>query len=330
METDVAESQLLAVSDILRLARTTTKEKEEILLEPFNYIFRAPGTDKLMSTKLPNALNYWLKIPQDKFNAIKEIGQEVQVSGLVFDDIQDNSNLRYGMPAAHNVYGIAMAVNAALYTIPIGMEKVIELNHPEAVRIYAEQWIQLCRGQGIEIYWRENYTCPSEAEYKVMVMQKTGGLYFLILRLMQLFSDYKKDITNLVGILGLYLQIRDDYCSLYLDELARDKGYCEDLSEGKFNFLIVHAIQTTAGGIQVMNILKQRTNDIELKRHCINLLKKCGSYAYTGTVLEELDKQARDEIARLGGNPVLIKVLDDLLSWKYQSGSQQKSEENTF
>ncbi|CAL7947131.1 unnamed protein product [Xylocopa violacea] len=255
MGTDVAESQLLAVADILRLARTTTKEKEEILLEPFTYIFRAPGTDNLLSTKLPNALNYWLKIPQDKFDAIKEIGQEVQVSSLVFDDIQDNSTLRNGMPAAHNVYGIAMTVNAALYAIPIGMEKVIELNHPEAIRICVEQWIQICRGQGIEIYWRENYICPSEVEYKVMVMQKTGGLFFFILRLMQLFSDYKKDITNLVGILGLYLQIRDDYCSLFLDEFARDKGYCEDLSEGKFNFLIVHAIQTTAGGRQIMSIL---------------------------------------------------------------------------
>jgi len=59
------------------------------------------------------------------------------------------------------------------------------------------------------------------------------------------------------------------------------------------------------------DILKQRTNDTELKRHCVNLLKQYGSLAYTKNVLEELNAKARAEIDRLGGNPFLIKILDD-------------------
>jgi geranylgeranyl diphosphate synthase type 3 len=59
------------------------------------------------------------------------------------------------------------------------------------------------------------------------------------------------------------------------------------------------------------DILKQRTNNIELKHHCVNLLKQYGSLAHTKNILEELNAKARAEIDRLGGNPFLTKILDD-------------------
>jgi geranylgeranyl diphosphate synthase type 3 len=62
--------------------------------------------------------------------------------------------------------------------------------------------------------------------------------------------------------------------------------------------------------------MKQRTQDVELKKYCCSLLEKFGSFSYTRRTLEELDAEARDEIAKHGGNPVLEKVLNDLLTWK--------------
>jgi len=44
----------------------------------------------------------------------------------------------------------------------------------------------------------------------------------LAIRLMQLFSDNKADFTKLSGILGLYFQIRDDYCNLCLQEVTSE------------------------------------------------------------------------------------------------------------
>jgi len=46
------------------------------------------------------------------------------------------------------------------------------------------------------------------------------------------------------------------------------------------------------------------------------LLEKFGSFCYTRHTLEELDTEARAEVAKLGGNPVLEHVLDNLLEWK--------------
>lgn len=292
------------------------KEQDKILLQPFTYILQVPG--KQIRAKLANAFNYWLKISDSKLQAVGDITQMLHNSSLLIDDIQDNSILRRGIPVAHSIYGVPSTINAANYVMVIALERVLALHHPEATQVYTEQLLELHRGQGMEIYWRDNYICPSESEYKHMTIKKTGGLFNLAVRLMQLFSNCKEDFSQLAGILGLYFQIRDDYSNLCLQEYSENKSYCEDLSEGKFSFPIIHAIRSHPEDRQIMNILRQRTNDVEVKRYCVNLLEKFGSFAYTRRVLEGLDKQARDEIERLGGNPLLIKVLDELLNWKSQ------------
>ena len=56
----------------------------------------------------------------------------------------------------------------------IGLERVLELGHPKAIGIFSEQMLELHRGQGMEIYWRDNFECPSEDEYQQMTIRKTG------------------------------------------------------------------------------------------------------------------------------------------------------------
>jgi geranylgeranyl diphosphate synthase type 3 len=53
-----------------------------------------------------------------------------------------------------------------------------------------------------------------------------------------------------------------------------------------------------------------------LKKYCVTLLEKFGSLSYTRGTLEELDTEARTEIAKLGGNPLLEDILNELLEWK--------------
>ena len=65
-----------------------------------------------------------------------------------------------------------------------------------------------------------------------------------------------------------------------------------------------------------MNILRQRTTDIEVKKYCVSLLEKTGSFKYTLDVLEELDSKVRNEVAKLGGNDELIRLMDELKNWK--------------
>ncbi|XP_053989946.1 terpene synthase-like [Hylaeus volcanicus] len=283
---------------------------ERILLQPFNYILKLPG--KQTKSLLASAFNLWLKIPQDKVDTINDIVNIVDNYTLLIDDIQDNSVLRRGLPVAHSIYGVASTINAANYGSFIALEKVIALGHPEGAQIYAEQLLELHRGQGMEIYWKDNCFCPSEIAYKQMTIRKTGELFNLAVRLMQLFSDCKEDFVPLLETIGYYFQVRDDYFNLYSEKDLKNKIYAEDLSVGNFSFPIVHAIQSHPEDTQIMNILIQRTSDINVKRYCAKLLEDFGSFAYTRNLLKGLDESVRTEIQRLGGNPALIKILDKI------------------
>jgi geranylgeranyl diphosphate synthase type 3 len=42
------------------------------------------------------------------------------------------------------------------------------------------------------------------------------------MKMMQLYSKDKTDFTKLTEILGLYFQIRDDYCNLRLQEVTTE------------------------------------------------------------------------------------------------------------
>ncbi|XP_062129745.1 terpene synthase isoform X1 [Drosophila sulfurigaster albostrigata] len=294
--------------------KSTQKEQDEILLQPFTYIQQIPG--KQFRSELALAFNHWLLIPAEKLTQIGEIVQMLHNSSLLIDDIEDNSILRRGVPVAHSIYGVASTINAANYALFLALEKVQQLGHPEATKVYTEQLLELHRGQGMEIYWRDSFTCPSESDYKLMTVRKTGGLFMLAIRLMQLFSTNKEDYSKLTAILGLYFQIRDDYCNLSLKEYTENKSFAEDLTEGKFGFPVIHAVRTQKHDKQVLHILRQRTHDIEVKKYCISLLEKLGSFQYTRKVLETLDVEARAEVTRLGGNPYMDRLLNKLLSWQ--------------
>ncbi|GFY63675.1 geranylgeranyl pyrophosphate synthase [Trichonephila inaurata madagascariensis] len=286
---------------------------DKILLQPFNYIEQVPG--KQIRTKLTKAFNYWLNIPLDKCNEIGEIVQMLHNASLLIDDIEDNSKLRRGVPVAHNIFGIASTINSANYVYFLGLERTLKLGHPDATAVFTEQLLELHRGQGMEIYWRDNFLCPTEQEYKEMVKRKTGGLFGLGVKLMQLFSSNKSDFTTIVALMGLYFQIRDDYANLQSKEYTENKSYCEDLTEGKFSFPVIHSIRSNQGDPRIMNIIRQRTTDVEIKRYAVDLMEKMGSFEYSRNVLKELDAQARTEINRLGCNKYLIAVLDELKLW---------------
>ncbi len=134
---------------------------------------------------------------------------------------------------------------------------------------------------------------------------------------MQLYSKSDSDFSELTRLLGLYFQIRDDYANLCLDEYTENKTYAEDLTEGKFSFPVIHAIRTSKEiGVKLVHILRQRTNEFEVKKYAVDLLREAGSFDYTKAVLTELDEAARAQVEKLGGNEALFKLLDDLKNWQ--------------
>lgn len=304
--------------------RNTESASERILLEPYKYLLQLPG--KQVRTKLAQAFNHWLKVPEDKLQVIIEVTEMLHNASLLIDDIEDSSKLRRGFPVAHSIYGVPSVINSANYVYFLGLEKVLTLDHPEAVRVFTRQLLELHRGQGLDIFWRDTYTCPTEEEYRKMVLQKTGGLFGLAVGLMQLFSEWKHDLKPLLDTLGLFFQIRDDYANLSSKEYSENKSFCEDLTEGKFSFPTIHAIWSCPESTQVQNILRQRTENVDIKKYCVDYLEKVGSFAYTRETLRDLEAESYGLIKELGGNPQLESLVKLLSHMHRQAEASARAE----
>lgn len=61
-----------------------------------------------------------------------------------------------------------------------------------------------------------------------------------------------------------------------------------------------------------MNIISQKPTSVEVKQYALEIVKRAGSFEYVRGFLQRKEKEALDEIARLGGNLVLEKVIHAL------------------
>jgi geranylgeranyl diphosphate synthase type 3 len=193
------------------------------------------------------------------------------------------------------------------------------MNNPKLIEIFTEELLNLHRGQGMDLYWRDSLTCPSEADYLEMVGNKTGGLFRLAIKLMQAESQTEmyvyvslslfpgtstnttlSDCTPLVSTIGLLFQILDDHLNLSpTSGYTSLKGLCEDLTEGKFSFPVIHAIRADPSNTILINILKQKTTDEEVKKYALRYMESKGSFDYSKSVIAELRGKVEDHVKRI-------------------------------
>ncbi|POV97770.1 hypothetical protein PSTT_14850, partial [Puccinia striiformis] len=292
------------------------EHQERILLEPFTYLTSTPG--KEIRSMMIDAFNHWLSVPNEQLNIVKRIVGLLHTASLLMDDVEDGSELRRGIPVAHKIYGIPQTINSANYVYFLAYQELSML-HPPQDRSASDLWkvindelLELHRGQGMDLYWRDSLTCPTEEEYIQMVKKKTGGLFRIAIKLMMAMSPLREipDYIPLVDLIGIIFQIRDDLLNLS-SVYTVNKGFCEDLTEGKFSFPIVHAIRADPSNHQLLNVLRQRPTDDGIKSYAVSYMKeKTKSLTYTRMVLTVLEGQADKEVARLGNNPTLTSILN--------------------
>ena len=106
------------------------------------------------------------------------------------------------------------------------------------------------------------------------------------------------------------------------ENYTHNKGLCEDLTEGKFSFPIIHAIRADQSNRQLINILKQKPKEDAVKKYAVDYMDRMGSFAHCRKVVRELVDKALVIIAELekGGVPdegnavkeiVLKMILDE-------------------
>ncbi|XP_063675104.1 geranylgeranyl pyrophosphate synthase-like isoform X2 [Bolinopsis microptera] len=294
------------------------------LEEPYKYHTQVPG--KAIRDQTIEAMNLWLGVEKNVLQKIKEVITMLHEASLLIDDIQDNSKMRRGQPAAYLIYGISEVINianlkyfeAGKIALELGsMTTAKNVDKSEASKIFHDWMIKLHQGQGLDIHWRDHYICPTVDEYIDMVLKKTGGLMMLAFDLMYIFRNQSE--TKLVYDNGRkfletfskFFQIRDDFCNLWDVKYAANKSYCEDLTEGKYSWVIIQGIikERELGTTRVTSILKQRTTSDEIKSYCCQVLESLKVKSETTELLETLEKDLLEQIEGLGGNKMFIKIV---------------------
>ncbi|OCF55052.1 geranylgeranyl diphosphate synthase, type III [Kwoniella mangroviensis CBS 10435] len=294
--------------------------QERTLLEPYTYISANPG--KEFRGKLIDAFNIWLKVPEEDLKVVTRIVRMLHNASLLMDDVEDNSELRRGLPVAHTIYGIPQTINTANYVYFLAMQELLSLRDTtskgkkkdvDVVGLVTDELLHLHRGQGLDLFWRDTLTCPTEKEYVDMVLGKAGGLLRLAVKLMMAKSESGVDYVPLVNLISVWFQIRDDYMNLQSTEYEANKGYCEDLTEGKFSFPVVHGVRADDSNRQILNVLQKKTTSVSLKKHVVDHLRdETKSFEYTKKIIIDLQNQIQDEIKDLGGNKYLEMAIRSL------------------
>ncbi|THH07434.1 hypothetical protein EW146_g9317, partial [Bondarzewia mesenterica] len=127
-------------------------------------------------------------------------------------------------------------------------------------------------------------------------------------------SPVDVDYVPLFNLFGVFFQVRDDLMNLDNNEYEKNKGFAEDLTEGKFSFPVIHGVSSQQDNNILTSILQKRPTTPTLKLHAIDHLRhRTHSFEYTESILNTLETRIRCEIEALGGNDQLI-VLVDMLS----------------
>lgn len=147
---------------------------------------------------------------------------------------------------------------------------------------------------------------------------ETGGLFRLLAKLMSALSPLAvpPNIGRWATLFGRYFQIRDDYQNLTSAEYEAQKGFADDLDEGKFSLPLIHTLLSLPQQetIVLRNLLTQRrvagrSPLFEHKTLILELMKRAGSLEFTVRVLRrlmvEIEVDMREMEEHAGENPQL-------------------------
>jgi len=114
------------------------------------------------------------------------------------------------------------------------------------------------------------------------------------------------ELDNLTVLIGRYFQVRDDYSNLSSPDYAVQKGFCEDLDEGKFSFPIVHALNIHDVPVipELVSFVEKKIAGCghlskEQKVLVLEALDKSGSFEYTRNTMKRLFVHIEEKIERL-------------------------------
>jgi geranylgeranyl diphosphate synthase type II len=260
---------------------------------------------------------------------------------VIHDDIEDQSDLRRGLPALHIQFGVPLALNAGdalagkmwemlwLNKSILGSEKAMAI-FEEFLHMYA----QTTAGQHIELAWVNDRRWDiSENDYFNMCRRKTAW-YTVITPCWTgaLIAGAEAKVREIIVSFGMELgvafQIQDDVLNLRGDFGKYGKEIGGDLWEGKRTLVLIDLLRKCSDGErrEILNMLnkdreKKEASEVNI---LLELIEKYKSLEYAAGISQQLARDARriftESICGLVDNEqrkILLSLIDFVVNREF-------------
>lgn len=177
----------------------------------------------------------------DDIYTLAPLIEGIHTASLIHDDIEDNSELRRGKPAAHVAYGLDSALNSGSWLYFRALQSIEGYHAPADTKLdlYTAALTHiraLHEGQALDIHWhRTAGFFPSRQDYERMIRLKTGALAALAAYTGMRAAGKEHEESNVFAALfaeaGVGFQILDDVKNISTGNAGKKRG--DDIVEGK-------------------------------------------------------------------------------------------------
>ncbi len=234
------------------------------------------------------------------------LSEVIHEGSLLTDDVEDSSELRRGKPCVHKLYGVDVAVNAgnAMYFLPLRvlLENKARFDEKTLLRlyeVYARELTNIHFGQALDIAWHKGWgAAPSEAQYLQMCAFKTGTLARLSAKMGAIAAGGTPRQVEALGAfaeaVGVAFQIQDDVLSVSSKSFGKQKGFGEDIHEGKRTLMVIRAFKVLAApkAKRLRALLDSHPNDAKRINEAVALIRESGAIEYAKGKAREIVRGA--------------------------------------
>jgi len=176
-------------------------------------------------------------------------------ASLVHDDIEDGDAFRYGVPAMHQQFGLATAINVGDYMIGLGyrligreIESIGAGAAADILNCLSSAHMRLAEGQGAELLWRDasdKRLSPLDA-LKIYALKTSPAFEAALYTGVRLAGDaanYAEPIKQFARNMGVAFQIINDLQDWHGDDHNK-LGAAGDILGGRPTVLFALALQS--------------------------------------------------------------------------------------
>ena len=236
--------------------------------------------------------------------------EHFHTAALIHDDIADEAELRRGEPCLHLTEGMGLAINMGDLGLQLVNGTVVkdpDLDDHTKVRVVTEL-IDMTRrtieGQALDIGWaRDGRYDITPEDYLVMATCKTahysGAVPLAIGAIIGGGTETQIEGLRNYGLdTGLAFQIQDDLLNLIGKAESTQKGFRDDITEGKRTLVVVHALQNLDGAdrARLVELLSSHTKDEADLDEAVSIMNRSGSIDYARNYAENLTSIAKNRL----------------------------------